>query len=88
MKFPKTPLILSLLITGLTTLGARAQSGDAKPAAAAVQPANVPPDPASLRTLIELARSDLKTRKAILIAENLPLTAGEASEFWPVHRDY
>jgi len=37
---------------------------------------------------VALARSDLKTQKAMLIAENLPMTEEEAAEFWPLHHDY
>jgi hypothetical protein len=46
------------------------------------------PDPGNLRAFIELARLDIKTHKALVIAENLPLTDDEAVEFWPVHREY
>lgn len=46
------------------------------------------PDAGNLRTFIELARSDLKTQKAVVIAQNLPLTEAEAIEFWPLHREY
>jgi hypothetical protein len=41
-----------------------------------------------LRAFVELARSDIKTQKALIIAENLPMTEDEASEFWPLHREY
>ena len=46
------------------------------------------PDAGNLRAFIELARSDLKTQKAIILAENLPLTEEEGAEFWPLQRDY
>jgi hypothetical protein len=46
------------------------------------------PDPANLRTFIELARSDLKTEKAVVLAHNLPLTEAEGAEFWPLQREY
>jgi hypothetical protein len=74
-------LSLAALATGLT-LNLTAQT---PPAAAPVAPKA---DPANVRALIELTRSDLKTQKLVLIAENLPLTADEASEFWPVQREY
>lgn len=47
-----------------------------------------PPDPANLRAFVELARSDLRTQKAYILAQNLPLTESEAMEFWPLHREY
>src|SRR3954462_7445010 len=46
------------------------------------------PDPANLRTFIELARSDIKTEKAVVLAHNLPLTEAEGAEFWPLQREY
>jgi hypothetical protein len=75
--------ILSLvaLASGLT-LNVAAQTPPASAPAPAI------PDPANMRAMFELARSDLKTQKLVLIAENLPLTADEAAEFWPVHREY
>lgn len=74
-------LSLAALASGLT-LNLAAQTA---PAAA---PAVGKPDPANLSAFIALARSDLKTQKLVLIAENLPLTQDEAAEFWPVQRDY
>lgn len=46
------------------------------------------PDPGNLRTFVELARSDIRTEKTLIIAENIKLTDDEAIEFWPVHREY
>lgn len=46
------------------------------------------PDPGNLRTFVELARSDIRTEKNVILAENLKLTDDEALEFWPVHRQY
>lgn len=56
---------------------------------AADTPAAEPmPDAGNLRAFVELARSDIRTQKAYIIAQNLPLTDAEAAEFWPVHREY
>jgi hypothetical protein len=63
-----------------------AQSGTEKSAAPAT--AADQPDAGNLRAFVELARSDLKTQKALIIAENLSMTEEEAAEFWPLHRDY
>lgn len=45
-------------------------------------------DLGNLRAFVELARSDIRTGKALIIAENLPFTNDEAVEFWPLHREY
>lgn len=56
---------------------------------AASTPAPGPvPDAGNLRAFVELARSDLRTQKSILVAENIEFTEDEAVEFWPVHREY
>ncbi|MHC1764516.1 MAG: hypothetical protein AB9869_09435 [Verrucomicrobiia bacterium] len=46
------------------------------------------PDAGNLRAFVELARSDIRVHKALIIAENLPMTEEEAAEFWPLHREY
>jgi hypothetical protein len=46
------------------------------------------PSAGNLRAFVALARSDLKTQKALIVAENLPMTGDEAAEFWPVQHDY
>jgi hypothetical protein len=46
------------------------------------------PDAGNLRVFIELARSDIRTQKSLIIAENIDFTTNEAVEFWPVHREY
>src|SRR5687767_9759834 len=46
------------------------------------------PDLGNLRAFIELARSDLRTEKALIIAENIDFNEAEAVEFWPLHREY
>ena len=46
------------------------------------------PDLANLRTFVELARSDIKTQKAFILAQNMEFTEDEAVAFWPLHREY
>ncbi len=82
MKTLNPKLTLLGLAASLVACCALAQSGG-KPDAAADKP-----DLGNLRLFIELARSDLKTQKAIILAENLPLTEEEGAEFWPLHREY
>jgi len=45
-------------------------------------------DMGKLRTFVELARSDIRTEKSYVIAQNLPLTDEEAENFWPLQREY
>jgi len=45
-------------------------------------------DAGNLRAFIELARSDLKTEKTLIIAQNIQFTDNEAVEFWPLHSQY
>jgi hypothetical protein len=51
-------------------------------------PAGAAPDAGNLRAFVELARSDIRTNKAIIIADNIDFTGDEAAEFWPLHREY
>jgi len=51
-------------------------------------PSSPAPDAGNLRAFVELARSDIRTNKAIIIAENIDFTEDEAAEFWPLHREY
>ena len=41
-----------------------------------------------LLAFVELARSDIRTEKALIYADNMSLTPDEASEFWPLQREY
>ncbi len=55
------------------------------------QPAPAPAsslDMGNLRAFVELARSDIRTQKALIMAQNIDFTADEAVEFWPVQREY
>ncbi len=46
------------------------------------------PDAGNLRSFIELVRSDIRTQKAYILAQNMEFTEDEAVEFWPLHREY
>ena len=46
------------------------------------------PDAGNLRSFVELARSDVRTQKAYILAQNMEFTDDEAVEFWPLHREY
>jgi hypothetical protein len=86
MKNLKTKLIGGGSAVLLVAFCALAQSGSEKnsfPTTSTDQP-----DAGNLRTFFELARLDIKTQKAMIIAENLPMTEAEAAEFWPLHHEY
>lgn len=80
MKNMKTLLTLAALAGGLALTAA--QNADAP---RATQPAI---DAGNLRAFIELARSDLKTQKTLILAQNIQFTDDEAAEFWPLHSEY
>jgi hypothetical protein len=86
MKNPKTKLSFAVgaALTVVFCALARSSGDQPLPAASAMDQ----PDAGNLRAFVELARSDLKTQKALIIAENLPMKEDEAAEFWPVQRDY
>ena len=73
-------LALAAPLLPATTLLAKTE-----PPPAGTEPA---PDAGNLRAFIELARSDLRTGKGFVVAQNLPLTDEEAMEFWPLQREY
>lgn len=86
MKSLKTKPTFAGLAVVLLAFCALAQSGNVESAARSA--AADQPDAGNLRMFVELARLDIKTQKATIIAENLPMTEAEAAEFWPVHHEY
>jgi hypothetical protein len=70
-------ILLGLPLLPLT-LKAQETPSDAAPAV----------DLGNLRAIIALARSDIRTEKAAIIAQNIHFTDDEALEFWPAHREY
>jgi hypothetical protein len=86
MKNPKTKLSIAVGAALVVAVCALAQSSGDQPLPAPSM--GDQPDAGNLRAFVELARSDLKTQKALIIAENLPMTDDEAAEFWPVQHDY
>ena len=86
MKDLKSKLTLAGFVAVLVAFCALAQTDAGKNASSAS--AADKPDLGNLRTFVELARADIKTQKALIMAENLPMTDDEAVEFWPLHRDY
>lgn len=70
-------------------LGLPLVSAAALKAQAADSPAEEPQlDLGNLRAFVELARSDIRTQKALIVARNMDFAEAEAVEFWPLHREY
>src|SRR5687768_10825004 len=46
------------------------------------------PDSGNLRTLVELVRKDVRTEKALILAQNIDFTNDEAVDFWPLYTEY
>jgi hypothetical protein len=83
MKHLNMKLALTALAAGLAlTVAALAQDSGAPPAT------SPPIDAGNLRAFIELARSDIRTQKTLIIAQNIQFTDDEAAEFWPLHSEY
>ena len=46
------------------------------------------PDSGNLRTFVELVRKDIRSEKAIILAQNIDFTRDEAVDFWPLYTEY
>ena len=82
MKTFKIKLAFAGLLLALAVSSASAQTTNMTSAA------KLSVDAGNLRAFIELARSDLKTQKTLIIAQNIQFTGDEAMEFWPLHSEY
>ncbi len=80
-KYTLLVLGLALMIAPLA-VSVLAQTDEAIPRELAA------PDAGSLRAFIELVRSDIRTEKSFVLAQNMTFTEGEAVEFWPLQREY
>ena len=83
MKLSETKLVLTVLAASLAWTGLAIAQTNTAPRA--TEPAV---DAGNLRAFIELARSDIKTEKTLIIAQNISFTEDEAIEFWPLHSEY
>jgi hypothetical protein len=72
-------ITLCLLLTGAVIAAAEEEAPPPRP---------LEVDAANLRTFVELVRSDVKTQKGIILAQNMEFTDDEALEFWPLYREY
>jgi hypothetical protein len=77
--------LLGVCLAGAGVLWGVNVGGAAQENAAAV-PAE--PDPGNLRAFVELVRSDIKTQKAFILAQNMEFTEAEAVDFWPLYEQY
>ena len=71
-----------LLVCNLSIL-ARSQT----PASQSVSPASAPSNNISDKD-IEMLRADLRAQRKQIMAQNMTLTADEATKFWPVYEQY
>ena len=42
----------------------------------------------NLQAYVELLRSDLKSRKVVILTQVMEFTPAEASTFWPIYKEY
>ena len=82
--------LLTLLCAALLINGCQQSSNEKQKVSseAGIKHEYPEPDSGNLRAFVELARQDVMLQKAMIVAENLPLTETEAAEFWPIHREY
>ncbi len=82
-KFISRGTFLRMAAFGVPLLSAASlKAEDATVGAASV------PDAGNLRAFVDMARSDIRAEKDVIIAENIDFTKDEAAEFWPVQREY
>ena len=75
---------VSVLFVGNVTMLAQASQ---KPAAQGVSDADAQPHSLSDQD-IEMLRADLRAQRKQIVAQNMNLTADEATKFWPIFEDY
>jgi len=87
MKLPKYWMrcLLGVCLAGVGLLLSVNVLGQSAQETPAVPPE---PDPGNLRAFLELARSDIKTQKAFILAQNMEFTEAEAVDFWPLYEQY
>lgn len=78
----------TLLVLGLTVMIAPLAVSVLAQTDEAIPREVPPPDAGSLRAFIELVRSDIRTEKSYVLAQNMTFTEDEAVEFWPLQREY
>ena len=71
----------SLIAAALFSAGIALNSADNSPGSTS-------PDSGNLRTFIELVRKDVRTEKALILAQNIDFTKDEAVDFWPLYSEY
>jgi hypothetical protein len=75
-------LAIVMLLGSVSMLGQAAQPAGQSPAATTQQPTTVTDRD------VEMLRQDLRDQRKQIVALNLPLTADEATKFWPVFDQY
>ena len=77
----KKSVVAVLVVAGAMVLGSVSMFAQAAPAATAQPKASLDQD-------IQLLRQDVQSAKKQAVAENMNLTADEATKFWPVYDQY
>jgi hypothetical protein len=75
-------LAIAMLLGSVSMYAQAQQPATQSPAASAQQPTSV------TEKDVELLRQDLRDQRKQIVALNLPLTADEATKFWPVFDQY
>jgi len=83
MKKNALVLLAVVLLLGSISMFGQAQQPASQGAAATAQPPNTASDKD-----IEMLRQDIRDQRKQIVAMNLPLTADEATKFWPVFDQY
>lgn len=76
----------SFCVTGVVMLLAIGLIAATKEEAPPSKPLDL--DAGNLRAFVELVRSDVKTQKGVILAQNMEFTEDEAVDFWPLYREY
>ncbi len=82
---PKKKFAAVLMVVGAMLLATVSLS--AQTSAPAVPGANAQPNTASDQD-IQLLRQDIQSQRKQIVAANMPLTADEATKFWPIYDQY
>jgi hypothetical protein len=80
--------IVLCLVLGIGTALAAQQSQDAQQSQPSNPTTQTQTEEQANEADIQLMREDIRSERKKIVAENLPLTAAEATKFWPVYDQY
>lgn len=82
MKTMKTSVTTVLVLSAILVLGLPLFAQDAGSSSASAPSAKISDKD------VEMLRADLRSQRKQIMAQNLPLTADEATKFWPIFDQY